>query len=298
MVGSSGAGMRRITVGLVLTAGLVFAACGDDDEESASGGGGGSGSPQTLTITATGTEKKPAFDVSPTSVKPGATTIAFENALDKGALDGQLIYLTEEHSDEEVAAEFAKAVQGKAVADWFQGGGGPCCADKRGQTRSVTQDLKAGTYVLLPGEEAKLPLTRIEVKGEGGAEFEPPAARVTATEYAFEGQAVKANAPVLLENGGGTWHHFLASKLKKGATIADARKFLRDEKGEPPFEGEDDEGIDEQSGIESTVLDGGVSQVIEFTGKPGKYAFFCFVADKKGGPPHVAKGMVSEVTVE
>ena len=43
---------------------------------------------------------------------------------------------------------------------------------------------------------------------------------------------------------------------------------------------------------------GGFSQSVKFEGGPGKYVFFCFVADKGGGPPHVAKGMVSEVTVE
>lgn len=46
------------------------------------------------------------------------------------------------------------------------------------------------------------------------------------------------------------------------------------------------------------MLDGGVSQPVEFTGKPGKYAFFCFIADTKGGPPHVVKGMISEVVVQ
>ena len=46
------------------------------------------------------------------------------------------------------------------------------------------------------------------------------------------------------------------------------------------------------------MLDAGVSQTLDFKGEPGKYAFFCFMADKKGGPPHVAKGMVSEVVVE
>lgn len=31
--------------------------------------------------------------------------------------------------------------------------------------------------------------------------------------------------------------------------------------------------------------------------RKGKYALLCFVSDRKGGPPHVAKGMVAEVTV-
>ena len=32
--------------------------------------------------------------------------------------------------------------------------------------------------------------------------------------------------------------------------------------------------------------------------KKGKYALVCFIPDRQGGPPHVAKGMVSEATVE
>ncbi len=30
---------------------------------------------------------------------------------------------------------------------------------------------------------------------------------------------------------------------------------------------------------------------------PGKYSLVCFIEDRKGGPPHVAKGMVGETTV-
>ncbi len=41
-----------------------------------------------------------------------------------------------------------------------------------------------------------------------------------------------------------------------------------------------------------------LSEGVEFTGGPGKYAFCCFIADQQGGPPHVVKGMVSEVAVE
>ncbi len=32
--------------------------------------------------------------------------------------------------------------------------------------------------------------------------------------------------------------------------------------------------------------------------KSGKYAALCFIPDRQGGPPHVAKGMVSELTVK
>jgi hypothetical protein len=44
-------------------------------------------------------------------------------------------------------------------------------------------------------------------------------------------------------------------------------------------------------------MDGGVKQIVEADLKPGRYVFMCFIADRGGGPPHVAKGMVSEITV-
>ena len=295
MMYRGGAGLRRTAVALAVGASLALAACGDDDESSSSDSGSGdtsaSAAPQKVTITATGTEKAPQLEVTGTA-KPGAAIIEIQNDLDKGGVDGQMAFIAEEHSDAEIAAEFAKAVRGKTVADWFEGAGGPGAAAKPGETSSVTQELKAGTYAVLPGEAAKPPLAKFEVEGEEGPAFEPPAATVIATEYAFEGQGVKSGEPVLLDNAGGTWHHFLASRLKPDAKIAQVKKFLLTEKGDPPF-------AEDENAVESTVLDGGFSQTVDFEGPPGRYAFFCFIADKQGGgPPHVVKGMVSEVVVE
>ena len=290
MMGRNGAGLRQITVGLVLATGLVLAACGDDDETSSSGGGGGGSAPQTITIEATGTAKAPTFKV-PAKAKPGAATIEVTNGLKKGDVDGQLAFTTEQHTDEEVVAELQNAMEGKTVADWFGGGGGPGGAAP-GETSKVEQELQEGTYYVLSGEgRPKLPLTKFVVSGETGAAVEAPAAKISAAEYGFSGEGVKSGETVLIENTGEEWHHFLASRLAPGKTIADARKFLKTEKGQPPF-------TDDENGLESTVLDPGFSQVVNIEGKPGKYAFFCFIADKKGGPPHVAKGMVSEVVVE
>lgn len=45
-------------------------------------------------------------------------------------------------------------------------------------------------------------------------------------------------------------------------------------------------------------IDGGTKQITELElARKGKYALLCFVSDRKGGPPHVAKGMVAEITV-
>jgi hypothetical protein len=63
----------------------------------------------------------------------------------------------------------------------------------------------------------------------------------------------------------------------------------------------------EQSGAEPPLdfehtsytarIDGGTKQITELhLDKPGKYALLCFVSDRKGGPPHVAQGMIAEIT--
>ena len=45
------------------------------------------------------------------------------------------------------------------------------------------------------------------------------------------------------------------------------------------------------------MIDGGAKQAVELELKAGKYALVCFVPDRQGGPPHAAKGMISEATV-
>jgi plastocyanin len=47
-----------------------------------------------------------------------------------------------------------------------------------------------------------------------------------------------------------------------------------------------------------TRIDGGTRQTTELDlEKPGKYALLYFVSDRKGGPPHVAQGMIAEIAV-
>ena len=45
------------------------------------------------------------------------------------------------------------------------------------------------------------------------------------------------------------------------------------------------------------MLDGGNKQVVQLELQRGNYALLCFVSDRQGGPPHVAKGMIQEVEV-
>jgi len=78
---------------------------------------------------------------------------------------------------------------------------------------------------------------------------------------------------------------------KSGATLAEVRKAFKQGGGaEPP--------LDFANVVYTARIEGGARQITELDlTKPGKYALLCFVSDRKGGPPHVAQGMVAEITV-
>jgi hypothetical protein len=46
------------------------------------------------------------------------------------------------------------------------------------------------------------------------------------------------------------------------------------------------------------VIEGGEGQLVTLDLEPGRYALYCFISDRQGGPPHALKGMVDEVEVE
>ena len=284
--------MQRSLFALVALSVTLFAAgCGEKDEPEVSGGGTTSTEDvQTLEITASGGDA-PAYEVAG-ELQAGVTEISLTND-SSSPVDGQLALIDGERTDQEVAAELKKAVSGQAVADWFRAAGG-AGQTPPGKTTSVTQVLEPGKYYVLPGDEAAptTSLASFEIGGEGGAELPAADGTVEAAEYAFAGDAKAGPGATLeLSNTGDQWHHFIAAPIIGDATIEDVKKFFKTEKGKPP--------VDFQAGgVESTVMDGGISQIVETDLKPGRYMFACFISDRQGGPPHIAKGMVSEVTVK
>ena len=119
-------------------------------------------------------------------------------------------------------------------------------------------------------------------------------ATITAKEYGFETSGLKAGKnEITFQNAGKELHHVIALPFNKGGTLAEVRKFTTS-RGSPPGP----PPVDFDNGVNTTVLDGGKAQVAELELKKGKYAFLCFISDRKGGPPHVVKGMLQEVTVE
>jgi plastocyanin len=131
--------------------------------------------------------------------------------------------------------------------------------------------------------------------GESTGELPSTPATVTATEYKFQATGLKAGKNTIrFANDGEQLHHIIAFQAAPGKTVADLKKFFASQgqpSGPPPFV--------EGSETGTAVIDGGTEQVTDLTlAKPGNWVLVCFISDRKGGPPHVAKGMITPVTVQ
>ena len=227
---------------------------------------------------------------APASVEAGLAKLTLKNS-SKSEGGAQLVRVEGSHTMEEVGkAGAAWGEKGKPLPDWFQLEGG-VGSTKPGGSKSVTQPLKPGNYLAVDIEsEASAP---IKVTGSQAGPAPTSASRIDAVDYSFKASGLKAGKQtVLFDNKGKEPHFIVGGPIKPGQTIADVRKAVMkgEEGGPPPFE--------EKAGFDTAVIDGGRKQTVELDLKKGKYAFLCFIPDRKGGPPHVAKGMVSEGVVE
>jgi len=166
---------------------------------------------------------------------------------------------------------------------------------------SFTADLGPGRYYVLdgsyegePSELSELEETaRLEVtQGEDRAALPTPSATITATEYGFQTRGLTAGPnTVLFDNRGAEPHDVALAPIVEGKTLDDVEAFaISDEESGPP-------PVDFDNQVISGVLEGGGRQTMQLDLEPGRYALLCFISDRAGGPPHVAMGMLDEVTV-
>ena len=255
----------------------ALAACGGEEEEQS----------LTFTISEDGKQRKVA---GPQSAEAGTAEITLKNEA-KGGNDLQLIRVEGEHSAEEVVEGLGKASSGKPFPDWFFAGGG-IGGTKPGESGSATQVLQPGTYYALSteGRPDTKSVATIEVSGEESDDELPEAdATVTAAEYGFQSEELPSGAVEIdFENDGAQPHHLVASKLIGDSTVADVERFFKTEKGKPPLRRE---------GEATAVVEGGEGQAVTFNLEPGRYAFYCFISDRQGGPPQRCERQPGGVTV-
>jgi plastocyanin len=272
-------------------ASLFLGACGEDDEPEQAA----AATPKKLAITASEAGKQSRLS-APRSVPAGLVTVELTNR-GKVFHEAQLIRLDPGHTPDEALRVIA--AEGAPSPAWIHAAGGTGPAPPRGSS-SATQRLSPGNYMvydapfLNEGQGVKFGVATFKVDGQAdGSELPKSTAKVEAYEYGFRASGLRTgNNTIEFSNTGEEAHHLIAAPYKSGATLAAVRKaFTREQSGtEPP--------LDFEHTSYTARTDGGTKQITELhLDRPGKYALLCFVSDRKGGPPHVARGMIAEITV-
>jgi plastocyanin len=276
-------------LGLIVAASIGLAGCGGKV------GNKQAAAPTKFAVTATEAGKQLRLSV-PKSVPAGLVTVELTNS-GKEFHEAQLIRFDPGHTPQDALQGIA--AEGASTPGWIHVAGGTGPAPPGGQ-RSATQRLRPGNYIVYDapfqneGKGLKFGLASFKVEGEADDSGELPkaVAKIEAYEYGFRASGLTVGKNTIeFSNTGREPHHVIAVPYRPGATLAELRKAFRREGGaEPP--------LDFENTFYTARIAGGIKQITELApDKPGKYALLCFVSDRKGGPPHVARGMVAETTV-
>jgi hypothetical protein len=273
--------LRSCVCAIALIAALALAACGDSEDA------------QELSFTVE-SQGKSSTVTAPKTAEAGLTEITYTNDSDADA-DLQLLRVEGKHTPDEVVEGLGEAVQGKSFPEWLFAAGGIGVVEA-GKTATVTQVLQPGNYYAFNLESGGPPAPQevavTEVSGEeSDAEIGEGDATVEAAEYVFNTETLPSGeVEIAFDNIGAQPHHLIASPIKGDATAEEVEKAFKEEKGPPPLE--------EKGTLSTAVLEGGEGQLVTMDLEPGRYALYCFITDREGGPPHALKGMVDEVEVE
>ena len=207
----------------------------------------------------------------------------------------------------------ARLDEGKTLADlgaameghggpppWFVSVGGPQ-GMPAGVASQATVFLTPGNYVyicFIPSADgaphvAKGMIRPFTVAGEAATQAAalPPAdVTVRLVDYGFEFSAplTAGRRTIRFQNPSSQFHEMVVMKLAPGKTAADAAAWIHKMEGPPPME--------LAGGI--TGIDPGLEAQTTADFEPGEYALLCFLPDKGDGRPHLAHGMITQITVK
>ena len=260
------------------TLALGLAGCGGGEEETKVTGA--------LRITVTELSGNRARYSAPRTVSAGVTRITLENK-GKRPHKAQLVRIQGNHSVKE-----ARRVRGR-FPKWLYDEGGVGVTEP-GETDAVVQRLDPGNYYITGNRGERGRVAPLRVGGDRSSAGLPPTpGSIVTNEYSFLTSGLKAGTTsVEFANDGFEPHHAVVAPVQRGGSVRALRRFLRG-KGPIPV----GKIVDLDRAQETAVLDRGQKQTVRLRLKRGKYALLCFVPDRKGGPAHVVKGMVDEVTV-
>ena len=167
-----------------------------------------------------------------------------------------------------------------------------------GEDSNVTLNMTPGNYALIcfvdiggPPHFAKgmvRPLKVVPSKKVAAA----PAASVIMTlfDYNFKlsGPIRAGTRTIRVRNMGKQHHEVQLVQLAPGKTVKEVLDWLGKPEGPPPGK-----AIGGVAGMEP-----GMTEYFTASFTPGKYGLICFLPDAKDGKPHLAHGMVQEITVK
>jgi hypothetical protein len=248
--------------------------------------------PQEVTFTATDF----AF-AGPDTLAPGLTTIRMVN---NGTQEHHIIL--GKLADGRTMADLMAAFQANPNAEpefltWVGGAG----SAMPGASSNATQDLDAGTYVLIcfvpdvtdsamTPHLAKGMIRELVVTGERVEATAPTAVgEIVMSDFAFALPTMTAGTHTFrVVNNGPQTHEVTMVRLNDGATMEQYMAALAPGATAPP------PGVVVGG---NGALSNGRSNWFSMTLEPGNYLVLCFVPDAADGQPHIVKGMVTPVTI-
>ncbi|HEY0038446.1 MAG TPA: hypothetical protein VGB66_17230 [Longimicrobium sp.] len=230
---------------------------------------------------------------APASIPAGLTTLRLVNrGTELHHL--QLVRIAEGHTFQELMEGMKNP---GPPPPWVTFVGGPNTPAPGGQTEA-TLDLAPGTYAVLcmipstdgvphamKGMVKPLTVTPATSRANGAA----PDARMTLRDYSYEiSPAITAGRRTIrVDNAAAQPHEVVVVRLAPGKSAADMLAWLAKMQGPPP-------GMPVGG---TTLLSQGASNDVTATFQPGEYALLCMAPDAADGKPHVAHGMVRQITV-
>jgi hypothetical protein len=247
--------------------------------------------PQEITFTATDF----AF-AGPDTVAPGMTTIRMVN---NGQQEHHIILgkLDEGRTMADLMAAFQANPNAEPDFLTWVGGAGSAMP---GNGSNATQDLDAGTYVLIcfvPDATdnmmphiAKGMVKELVVAGERiDAPAPASAGDITLNEFVFATPTFSAGTHTFrVVNNGQQTHEVTVVRLNDGVTAEQYMASMAPGATTPP------PGVAVGG---NGAISPGRSNWFSLTLEPGNYVLLCFVPDPADGQPHIVKGMVTPVTI-
>jgi hypothetical protein len=249
--------------------------------------------PQVVTITA----KDFSYE-APDTIASGMVTLRLVNQGPE-MHHVQLVRLTDGKTYADLEAGLKAMKPGSPPPPWAHDVAGPNSPVPGGE-QSITQMMEPGNYAIvcfIPSADHVPHVMKGMSKALTVVASTAPAAAapvadvsISMTDYAWQiTPALTAGKHVIkIENSAPQSHEFFIAKLEDGKKAADLAAWIESPKGPPP--GKPMGGI---SGMSK-----GAVVYLPVDLEPGEYGVYCFLPDAKDGKPHVAHGMMTQVSVK